>query len=365
MKNILLICNSSNNVINFRKELIIQLIEQKYEVSIISSDNNRIKEIENLGAKCFVCKYNNRSTNPFSLLKTINRFTKVIRNVLPDIIFTFQITPNILGNKAARKAKVSNVFSMVEGTGDPFEGDTFIRRIVRFFVCHLYRSAFKKTKKVFFLNKESRDEFIQRHIVKEDQTILIPGIGIDVDNISLSDSVPVEKSIVSLSRLKTGKGIIDYCKIAEEVRKTRKDISFHLYGEEIDITKKELTPFIDNNCIVYKRYTNKPLDVIRNSRLLVLCPYYKEGFPRTILEAMAVGRPTIATNIVGCKDAVVDGQTGYLLEPHDIKGFANKIIEIIDNDKLLLELGKNAREVCEKKFDSKIINSKIIEIISE
>ena len=364
MKKILLVCNDSDNVINFRSELIDDLLSNGFKVGVIMSDGVRAEEVRRKGADCFVAEYRNRSINPLQALKIKRQFGRIIDIFAPDVVFTFQIKPNLFGVKAAKKSGVKNVFSMVEGLGDPFSGDTTRNKIIRRVVIFLYKKACKNIKKMFFLNHDDANEFIARKIIEKEKCFVIPGIGIDNDKYTVK-ALPKSNNVVALSRLIVNKGIFDYCEVAKKVREKRKDINFFLYGNESQIRKENIQKYIDDGDVIYGGYTKNAAEKISNSKILVSCSFYREGFPRTILEAMALGRVVVATNCVGNRDAVEDGVTGFLLNPHDIAAFSNIILNIIDDNSRLTNMGLKAKSICEERYDSKIINKAIIDEINE
>ncbi len=360
-KKILLICNESVTVINFRKELIEFLIRHDYIVDVLCADDRRIEDIKQIGANdIHIVSFTNRGTNPFVLVKLKRSFISIIKKVNPDIVFTFETKPNILGAASAYKCNVPHIISMVEGLGNPFQPMNFKGKIIRTIVTRMYRSSLKHNQLVIFLNEDDKKEFINRKIVKNNQSLVIPGIGIDIKNIAFNNNTNKEKKVVMLCRLNKAKGIIDYCEVASLVRKSRPDIPFELYGDEQDVLAKDLAKYINNGDIKYCGYTNNPLETIRNARLYVSTSFYREGFPRTFLEAMAVGTPIIATDTIGSRDAIKDGVNGYMLHIHDIDAFAKKIIEIIDDEDELKRMSESARNYCEEHFDSDVINAIIL-----
>ena len=358
MKKILLICNESVTVINFRREIIQFLKKEEWDVSVICGDSKYKDKIEQLGVTFYSRTYQNRSINPFQMLSTKNYFRKVINIVKPDVIFTFQLKPNIFGALAGKKSGIP-ILSMVEGLGDPFIQKKRFGKIIRYVVTKLYRKAFKYVSKVFFLNDDDKLEFLKRKIVREEQIIVIPGIGIDTKNYKFASTLAKEKRVVNLSRLLINKGIEDYCEIASLVHEKRPDIIFDLYGSEGQLTIADLSKYLSKNIINYKGYTENPAEVIINSRI-VASTSYREGFPRVIMEAMALGRPTIAFDTVGTNRAVNDGSTGYLIKDRNLEQFANRIIELIDDEQKLIELGTNARNYCVENLDSNYVNKKIV-----
>ena len=359
-KEILLICNESINVVNFRSELINYLANNDYIVDVLCADYRRIEDIKKTGVNSVhVVPFTNRGTNPFALLKLEKQFIKVIKSVNPDIVFTFQAKPNIVGAKAAYKCHVKTIVSMVEGLGNPFMPTNFKGKMLRSLVSRMYKRSLKHNDLVIFLNEDDKLEFINRKIVEDTHSLIIPGIGIDTKLIKQS-AFSNEKIVMMLPRLTANKGIIDFCEIASLVRKQRKDIIFELYGDEQDIVAKDLAKYIDAGDVNYYGYTNNPIETIARSRIYVSTSFYREGFPRTLLEAMALGKPIIATDTIGSKDAIKEGINGYLLHTHDVDAFVNKILEIIDDVHELKRIGESARKYCEANYDSDKINAIIL-----
>ncbi len=358
---ILLICNDSNTIINFRKDLILFLKSKSVDVFVIAGDDKRKKDIDKLGVSFYPLHFSNRSINPFKTIRLKKEIKRIISLIKPSIVFTFQIKPNIFGTLAAKECEIKKIYSMVEGLGDPFQGNSISQKIIRFIVCKLYKKAFKYSKTIFFLNNDDKNEFVTRKIISEDKTILIPSIGINVKEYNYIPIFNYNK-VVMFARLIKNKGIFDFCMVAKKVSETRRDIKFELYGEESQITKDDLKYYISNGYINYLGVTNNVNKIMSDSTIIVSTSF-REGFSKIILEAMACGRPVIAYNVVGNKDSVIDGKTGCLINKNDIDGFANKIIQIIDNKEMLNAMGNCAREICRKKYDSNIVNSMIFDII--
>lgn len=365
MKKILLFCNNSNTVMNFRKELILFLKEKGFDIFIIAGDDYRENDIKELGASFKCIQFSNRSKSIKNSLKVIKEIKVAISNIEPDIVFSFQIKPNIFGGIATRKLKFKNFFAMIEGLGDPFQPKGLFGKLFEIFVSKIYKYSLKEAKKVFVLNHDDENLLLKKHIVTRDQCLVINGIGIDTSLYKPSFIIPRKNKIVNLSRLVKTKGIFEYCKVARLVRKQRPDIEFELYGAEEQLSKNVLSSYIEDGSIIYKGYTKNAVEVISESKIVLSTSYYREGLPRMLMEAMAVGKPIIASDTVGNRDMIVDSVNGYLVESRNIELFAKKIIEIIDDSDLLLKLGKNGRRICEQKYDSKLINSQIFEIVNE
>lgn len=363
-KTLLLITNESSTVINFRKEFINYFLKKNNKIIVISGDNEREEEIKKLGVTFICSPFSNRSKNPFSFLKLKKKFVNLIKTFKPDIVFTFQIKPNIIGNLASKKAKIGNVYSMVEGLGDPFQPKTFIDKIVLKIIIFLYKIAFKKTNLIFFLNEDDRTTFLKNKIVKKEQAAIINGIGIDTHKYLPIKELTSENNVLMLSRLLVNKGIKEYCSIAHEVRKKRPDIKFYLYGKESQLKAEDLKPYIENKDIYYGGNIINVEKAYKNARIY-LSTSYREGFPRTLLEAMAYGIPIIASDVPGNNAAIINNNNGYLIEKNNIQEFAKIIIDKIDDVNELNRIRINGRNMCEQLYDSNIINKKIENLLDE
>lgn len=363
-KKILLITNESGTVLNFRKELIKYFQSRGNKITVISGDSEKEEEIKKLNVAFECIPFSNRSKNPFSFISLKKRFVECIKRCQPDIVFTFQIKPNIIGCLASKKAKINNVVSMVEGLGDPFQPKTIADRIVLKIVIFLYRIAFRYARLVFFLNNNDKNVFVDRKIIDAKKSRVINGIGIDTKTNLPAKNLISSNNVVMLSRLLYNKGIFEYCELAKEVRKKRKDIYFYLYGKESQITTRDLQEYIQNKDIIYGGEISNVEEAYKNSRIYVSTSH-REGFPRTLLEAMAYGIPTFATDVVGNNSAIVNNKTGYLFDLKDMKAFSKAIIDSIDNTDELDRIRASARKRCELEFDSNVINQKIESLIDE
>ena len=362
-KRILFVCNDSNTVINFRKELILYLQKNDCKIFVVCGDDRRAEDITNLGVTFQLIKYDNRSTSISEFFRFKKELRKYIRSLNPEVVFNFQIKPNIVGSSAAKRCGVKNIYCMVEGLGNPFLARTLKEKIVRTIVINSYKKATRIAKKTFFINPNDLDAFLKHRIIKKEKAVLLTSIGIDTKKYNNSDEIPKDKSVIYLSRLLKNKGIYEYCEIARLVKKQRPDIIFDLYGEEGDIKIADIRSYLDNEIVNFCGYTHDAQKVISSHRILCTTSY-REGMPRIILEAMTLKRPVVASNVIGNKDMVEDNVTGYLIDLKNKEEFARKIIELIDNENKLLEFGQNARKICVEKYGADKINDQIYNIIN-
>ena len=361
-KDVLLISTSSSGIFCFRKGLVDALIDNGYNVHIFSTDNKFKNEIEKWDVEFSNINQSGRSVNPLKKIEFYLGIKEKITNINPEIVMTFQATSNIFGVLAAKKCKVKRIFSMVEGAGDPFVYNNAKWLTIRAILCFLYRISFRYVKKVFFLNEDDRKEFIKRKIVKDEQSTVIKGIGIDLEKFEYTP-IYNNNMFLMISRMMPAKGVIEFCKAAEIVKKKYPYIKFVYIGEEYTLNKGDIIKYIDEGIIDYLGYQNDVSKYIKDCFCYVLPSFYREGLPVTIMEASAIGRPIITTNNVGCKDAVIDGATGFIIEKKNIFELCEKMEYLINNIEVTYEMGKNARIFAQNNFDQKIINKKIIKII--
>lgn len=352
---ILLITPTSEQVVGFRKNLIEYLQKEKYDVSVLAFDDKFRNEIEDRNIDFHCIEDKNRSLNPFKILSLKKRYYKEIKSISPDIVFTFMLKPNIFGVKAARKAGVKKIFSMVEGAGDVFINNGFKWKIIRAVVCRMYRSSFRHCKKVFFLNNDDKAEFIQRKLVKAEQCEIIHGIGVDLERFAYK---PVKnyKAFLMVARMLKTKGVYEYCKCARIVKQKYPDAVFNYLGAEGTVTLADIKEYVDDGSINYLGTTIDVRPYYEDCCANIL-PSYREGFGLVIAESGATGRMSIAFDVQGTRDAVSDGYSGVLVKEKNIESLAVAATWCIENPQKVEEMGRNARKYAEENFDEKKINA--------
>ena len=357
---ITLIVNTSAAIKGFRYNLILKL-KELYEVSVIAFDDKYKAFAEEMNISLYSVTASNRSVAVKENLTLVSKLRQIIRQISPDIVFTFQLKPNAFGVIAAHKTGVKRIFSMVEGAGDPFINTGLKWAFIRFVVCSLYRRALKYADKVIFLNKDDQKEFIDRKLVKADRTIVIPGIGVDLERFAFK---PVKnyKNVLMIARMLKTKGVLDYCKVAREVKKTHPDVTFNYLGAEGTVKLSDIKEYIDDGSINYLGTTNDVRPYLAECSLLMLLSY-REGMPMSVMEAEATGRAIITTDTIGCRDSIENGYNGFIVKMHDIKSYVEKVNYLIDHPEKAEEMGRNSRELAERRFDCSKINEEIADII--
>ncbi len=358
---ILLICTTSWSVANFRKSLTEKLQSENFEVGAVAFDDECRQAIEERGVKFYCVNDSNRGTNPFKVLSLKKKYLKIIKSFAPDVVFTFMMKPNIFGVRAAKKAGVKKIYSMVEGGGDVFINNGLKWKLIRFAVCKMYRKSFKIPRKVFFINNDDKAEFISRGLVKEPQCVVIPGIGVDLERFSYR---PIKnyRTFLMIARMLKTKGVMEYCAAARAVKSKYPDAVFNYLGGEGNVTVADIQEYIDDKSINYLGTTDDVRPYIEDCAVYVL-PSYREGMPVSVMEAEAVGRAVIATNVQGCRSAVKDGYNGYLVKKGSAEELAERMIFFLENTGKTEEMSKASRALAEENFDKDKINGKILGVV--
>lgn len=357
---ITLIVNNSSHIAGFRFHLIQQL-QKEYDVSVIAFDDKHKSDAYMMGVEFYSVNASNRSMNLFQNLTIVRQIKKILESIRPDKVFTFMLKPNTFGVLAAKGAGVKDIYSMVEGAGDPFINSGLKWTTIRAVVCGLYKKAFKFSKKVFFLNKDDKAEFLHRRLVCEDLCYVIPGIGVDLEKFS-AQPVTNFRTFLMVARMLKTKGVFEYCEMARQVKRRYPDAVFNYLGAEGTVRISDIQEYIDDGSVNYLGTTNDVRPYLAQCSLLLLSSY-REGMPMSIMEAEATGRAIITTDNIGCRDTVVDGYNGFLVELGDVSQAVDKVCYFIEHPDEIIRMGANSRKFAEDHFDQRRVNSKILELI--
>lgn len=361
MKRILMLCSSSQNIYNFRMPLIKKFEEEGYEVYTTAFDNEYSDVLKENGVRFSVIRDCNRSINLIKILSLKSKYYKLMKQIKPDIVFTFMLKPNTFGVLAAHKAGINNIYSMVEGAGDVFIKNGLKWKLIKRIVCLLYKKSFIYSKKVFFINNNDRDEFVERKIVKDSQCEVIHGVGVDFTRFRYKP-ISQNATFIMLARLLRTKGVFEYCEAARIVKRKYPIATFYLAGREEELKVKDIKEYIDDLSVNYLGELKDVIPFIEKSTVNVL-PSYREGFGLVNAEAAAIGRPSITCDTNGTRDTIIDRVGGFLIRVANVDDLVEKMVYYIENPEQADIMGKNARKFAEENFDTTIIHRKIVDII--
>lgn len=362
---IMMIAPKTSTFINFRGDLMKAISEKGNEIVAVCPEGGFEDTLRELGARCILISLKKNSTTIFDNLTYLNHLTEIIKREKPDKIFAYTIKPVIFGSIAAKRAKVKEMYSMITGLGYVYTEDSFKTKILQLICGTGYKIAFKYNKKVIFQNKDDIEEFVHRNYLKKEKCELVDGSGVNMDRFK-RNPLPEGNTFLMVSRILKQKGVREYFEAAKIVKEKYPDTKFLYVGAE-DKTKdaleiETLKNYIDADIIQYMGETNDVPSYITESTVVVL-PSYREGVPRTLLEALAMGRPIITTDVPGCKETVKDGMNGFLVPAKDDKLLAEKMIYMIEHREELEKMSDASYNYCKERFDVNIINKKMLEIM--
>jgi len=356
---ILIITPTSWQITNFRSYLIKLLQKNNHDISVITFDSKHKEEIIDNNIKFYFVPDNNRSKNPFRILTLKAKLLKKINIIKPDVVLTFMLKPNTYGVLAAKKAGTKRIYSVVEGAGDVFVNQSVLWKLIRIYVQHLYKKSFVNNHKVFFLNKDDRQEFIDRKIVNITKTDIIHGIGVDTNKFNY-EPIKNDSVFLMVARMLRNKGVYEYLECARIVKKMYPNVVFNYVGGEGDIGYSDIREYIEDGSIIYYGYTNDVKRFYADSTVFVL-PSYREGFPVSIMEAQSTGRMVITTKTNGCKETVIDGHNGFLIEKCNTNSLVDKVLWCVNNKDKVKKMGDKARIFAENNFNENKVNSEFLE----
>jgi len=363
------------NLYLFRLPIMIELIKQNHTVYAICPKGEKFDSFEEYGIKAIEYKILRKSLNPLKELKTIRNIYHVIKPLELDILHNFTVKPNIYGSIAGHLAKVKTVVNSVTGMGSFFIQDSTKAKTIRRVIEKLYKEANKKVSYVVFQNSDDMKYFLDKKLLKSNQAVLIKSSGIDSDQFDMSkinadklQSLKSELNIVNklvvlmVARAIWDKGVKEYYESASILSKKYPHVKFLYVGDTDDgnhsCANRE---FLSSSNVSWLGHRDDIAELTALSDIYVL-PSYREGVPRTLLEAASMSKPIVTTDAIGCREVVEDGYNGVLVRVKDSISLASGIEKLIEDSVLREEMGKNGRIKVLKEFDVKIVVSKYMEV---
>jgi glycosyltransferase involved in cell wall biosynthesis len=353
-------CLSANTtwyVVNFRSRLIESLIDQGWRVVVLSPPDRHVDRLAALGAEHVALTIDNAGTNPLRELGTLWRIRETMSRIRPSVVLTFTPKINIYLSLVARTLGVP-VIANISGLGRAFVSGGWLERVSR----ALYGVALRWPSTVFFQNEEDRAIFIEAGLVDAARTHRLPGSGVDVDRFSprpKPQAGPFQFLLVA--RLLWDKGVGEFVEAARIVKARHPEVEFALAGF-LDVDNPSAVPrsaveeWEREGVIRFLGSFDDMVPVYAQADCVVLPSYYREGVPRSLLEAASMGKPVITTDSVGCRDTVEDGVTGWLVKPRDaedLAGAMNTLCSMSPN--IICEISLSARERTLRAFDERLV----------
>lgn len=374
-RKVIIIGTVASSFYGFRADLLRAMREKHYTVYAFTSEysNADLKKIESLGAIPITYELNRGGLNPLSDIIATYKLSKKIREIKPDLVFSYFSKPVIFGTIAAKLAKVPKVIGMLEGLGYTFtqqsEGLGKKIQIIKKIQIFLYKFSLPQLDKIIFLNPDDPKDLLEHHAIKVKNVQVLGGIGLNLQEYPYQAIPDINQPIefLFIGRLLKEKGIHDYLAAAKIVKDKYPETQFIVLGA-IDphnlgaLKQSELEELIASNIINYPGHVNNVKDWIANSHVFVL-PSYREGVPRSTQEAMAIGRPIITTDVPGCRETVVNGVNGFLVPKWNPEALAEKMIYFIEHPDQIEKMGYESYKMAMDKFDAEKVNQRLMNIL--
>lgn len=367
MSKIIIVSAYAQSLINFRGELIKEMVNKGHQVITLAPEEGFADSIAELGAEYKRIELHRTGTNPFLELRCLVRLIRTIRKISPDIVFSYALKPVLYTSIAARINRIKESYAIITGLGYSFTGGTGKQKLLRRLIIFLYRFSLYYNKKVYFQNPDDLLIFKNLGLVNDEQTVLINGSGVDTDKFYYSKPKLDEIKFLLMARLLRDKGIIEYVSAAKAVKNKFPHIRFLLLGPYDDnpsaISQSEVEEWEKEGIIEYLGATDDVRPYLADCSIFVL-PSYREGTPRSVLEAMSIGRPIITTDAPGCKETVQQGVNGFLVPVKSINELSEAMEFFIKESALIERMGINSREKAIEKYDVKKVNNEILQNMS-
>lgn len=363
MSKILILANHYNTLRIFRRELIKKLAELGNEVliSIPPAEKQEIDTLESYGSKVIITDMERRGMNPVKDISLLNRYKKLLREVNPDKVITYTIKPNIYGSIACKSLKIPH-YCNVTGLGSAFMADGGLMRKL---VSMMYKFSMNKAEKIFFENVGNRDTLVNENIVRAEQTVVMAGAGVNLDEFAFCEYPEDDGAVhfLNVGRIMREKGMDELFYAIKKIKKEYPNTTFDFIGWYEDNYKETVEKMQSENLIAFHGFQSDVTPFIKKANCIVH-PSYHEGMSNTLLESCSMGRPIITSNIHGCLEAVEDGKNGFLCNVKDGEDLYCKIKQFIELPyEKRKEMGRYARKFVEMNFDKNDVVDKTIKEI--
>lgn len=369
-KHIILSGNTAWSMFNFRKNLILSLLQNGYKISIISPKDTFSDKLIALGCNFYDIKIDSNGTNPFNDLFLIFQYYKLLKKLNPDFIFFYTIKPNIYGSIAAGILKIPHI-AITTGLGSSLINNGFISKITKI----LYKLSLNSALQIWFLNNDDMGYFLKHKIIPSKKSKILNGEGINTEKYTPPNYIIHEQnksvSFILIARMLWEKGIGEYVAAAKRLKIKYPHTQYKLLGfinndNQFAITTEQIKEWDSNKIINYLGTTENVIPYLIESSCVVLPSYYREGIPMCLLEAASMAKPIITTDNVGCKETIDDNVTGYLCKARDVESLYNtmeKIILMKNEDRV--KMGVAGRFKVLNEFDEKLIINQYLETLNK
>ncbi len=361
---VLFLSSFSKSLVWFRMNLMDELVAAGHEVFALGDDDDPKYEIEfrkhDVTYRSFPVSRNGLS--PIEDVRTYLALRRAIGEIAPDKVFVYQAKTIVYGTPAVRRAGNAEVYPLVAGLGSVLRSGALRNRLIQSVLRVQYRRAFRQSERVFFQNPDDRGEFVALRLLPAEKTVMINGSGVDLQHFAQAP-LPETPVFLFVGRLLRDKGVVEYLDACREIKQRHPEVRCLLVGpfdtNPTSLQVGQLEPYVVSGAVEYLGEQTDVRPSIARSSVFVL-PSYHEGTPKSVLEAMAMGRAIITTNAPGCRETVVEGVNGQLVEPRNTGSLVAAMERLLEDRTLAPLMGEASRKMAEDRFDVRKVNAVIM-----
>ena len=365
VKKVVVLTSSSSSLLNFRKNLIEKMVSAGHDINVVApnySDDTSAK-LSAMGVVQKTIAFENTSFNPLSDIRFIYSLVGYLRREKPDVFFSYGIKPAFYGALSARLAKISTIVVMITGLGFSIIEKSIKGRIARLVLQILGRVSLPYCSTVVFQNPDDPKALMDANILSPKVKFeLVNGSGVDLDEFANSP-IPENISFLMLSRLLKHKGVVEYFEAAKKIKAKFSNVNFTLAGDyspnPAAISQSQFEKMLEDGAVNYLGSLDDVKAAIANCSVYVL-PSYREGTPRSVLEAMSMGRAIITTDAPGCRETVENGVNGFLVPVGTVDELAQAMESFINDKNAIITMGKQSRSIAESKYDVNVVSQNMM-----
>lgn len=367
-RKIVISVNAAWNIHNFRSGLVKAIIRHGYEVMVMAPDDRYSRRLSLLGCRFKVLPMDNNGTSPSRDLALLVKYWRVLQSVRPLVYLGYTIKPNVYGSIAAHGLGIP-VINNIAGLGTTFINKNLLTSLVK----RLYRVSLRKSNRVFFQNSDDLNLFVQAGLIQPGSADILPGSGIDLNHFSPAPLHRASKlgfRFLLVSRMLRDKGIEEFVAAAKIVRQYMPAVQFQLLGPVDEknpnvVSLERIRLWERDDLVKYLGETDDVRPYLNNADCIVL-PSYREGTPHSLLEAAAMERPIITTDVAGCREVVDHDNNGFLCKVKDASDLAEKMMQMVSlSHEQRLAMGVRGRIKIVTEFDENIVIEKYLNTIGQ
>ena len=356
------IVSEDKSFLTHRLPLAISAIDAGYHVTLVSNFSKLKSKIKNTGINVININFVRSSKHPLKDLKNVFKLIFILRKEKPDIIHNVALKTILIGSIAGLFSKKMIIINAFTGLGYVFSSNQFHAKLIRFFIKPIFKLLFKRSNYwTIFQNPDDMNLFERLGIINLNRSALIRGSGVEIDKFIQSDDLNKIPVVMLASRMLWDKGVGEFVEVAKRANKNKINAEFVLVGgvdndNPMSIPLSTLKEWVSNGDVKWEGHSDNMPDMLASASIVCL-PSYREGLPKVLLEAAAIGRPLIASNGPGCREIVRDKYNGLLVRTRDIDSLYDAVLMLVNDHEMRKIMGRNSRKLVETELSTTVINA--------